>query len=479
MIQEVGKAETKAILDEQAVQRFAAALDGVLRRPGDPGYEEARRVWNGMIDKRPALIAACAHTEDVATAVTFAREQALPLSVRGGGHNVAGHAANDGGLVIDLSPMRQVRVDAATRTVRAGGGATIADLDQATQAHGLAVPMGVVSQTGIAGLTLGGGVGWLRNKYGLSCDNLLAAEVVTADGRVRRADDEENADLLWGLRGGGGNFGVVTQFTYRAHPVGPEVMFVFTFYHGDAIGEALPYYRDYCETAPREVSSFAICGDVPPEADFPEAIHGEPYVLFAACYAGPVEAGRRVLQPLRRFAEPLVDFSDAMPYLDVQKILDADYPDGMRYYWKSLYLDSLDEEAIAAVIAHNEARPGALSTIDIWPMGGAVRDVDEAAGAFGGREAPYLLGVEANWEDPAADEANVAWARRVVADMQRFSGGAEYLNFPGFQEGGEKTMRATFGAKYRRLAALKQKYDPTNLFRRNQNIKPAENPVER
>ena len=457
-----------------AVNELAGRLRGDVLQPEEAGYDEARHVWNGMVDKRPALIVQCAHTDDVVTAVHFARANDLLLAVRGGGHNVAGHGTNDGGLVIDLGPMNDVEVDPDARLVRAGGGATIADLDAATQEHGLAVPMGVVSQTGIAGLTLGGGIGWLRNKYGLSCDNLVAAEVVTAEGKVITASAAEKADLLWGLRGGGGNFGIVTEFTFRAHPVGPEVMFVFTLYHGSKIREALRYYRGYCETAPDEVSSFAICGDVPPEEVFPETIHGEPYVLFAACYAGSVEEGQRVLQPLREFDEPMVDFSGPMSYADdVQTILDEDYPDGMRYYWKSLYLDSLDDDVIEAIVRQNEARPGALSTVDVWHMGGAVREVGADESAFGGREAPYLLGIEANWEDAADDEANVTWAREAVKAMQPFSGGAEYLNFPGFLEGGEETMQSTFGEKYERLRALKRKYDPNNVFRLNENVKPA------
>jgi hypothetical protein len=464
--------EQEIAFKPETIDALEADLQGRLLRLGHAGYEEARHVWHGMIDRPPALIAQCAGTDDVVAAVNFARENDLLLAVRGGGHNVAGQGTSGGGLVIDLSGVSEVQGGEEAETVSAGGGTTIADLDQATQAHGLAVPMGVVSKTGIAGLTLGGGIGWLRNKYGLTCDNLLAAEVVTASGQVIHANEKENADLFWGLKGGGGNFGVVTEFTYRAHPVGPEVMFTFTLYHGSKIGEALHYYRDYCATAPDEVSSFAICGDVPPEEDFPQEIHGEPYVLFAACYAGAVEEGRRVMQPLRAFDEPMVDFSGPMPYLDVQTILDADYPDGMRYYWKSLYLDSLDDDVIESIVKHNEKRPGALSTVDIWSMGGAVSRVDRDESAFGGRQAPYLLGVEANWEDPANDEANVAWTRQTVADMQSFSGGAEYLNFPGFLEGGEKTMRATFGKKYERLARLKKKYDPHNLFRLNQNIEP-------
>ena len=467
----------RTALTRESVARLAGDLDGRLLQPGETGYEEARHIWNGMIDRYPALIAQCAGTADVVTAVNFARRHDLLLSVRCGGHNVAGYATNDGGMVIDLSPLNRVAVDPEKRLVQAGGGATIADLDAATQAHGLAVPLGVVSQTGIAGLTLGGGIGWLRNKYGLSCDNLLEAEVVTAAGNIVRVSERENADLLWGLRGGGGNFGIVTEFGYRAYPLGPEVMFVFSFYHGSKMREALRYYRDYCHTAPDEVTSFAICGDVPTEEPFPTKLHGEPYVLFAACYAGLVEDGRQIMKPLRAFDQenggPILDFSGPMSFADeVQTILDEDYPDGRRYYWKSLHLDSLDDDVIDALVEQNRARPGAMSTVDIWHMGGAVQRVGEAESAFGGRQAPFLLGVEANWEDPAADTANISWTREAVAALQPFSGGAEYLNFPGFHEGGEKTMRLTFGDKYRRLARLKQKYDPQNLFRLNQNVAP-------
>ncbi len=462
-----------AVLNEDIIQEFEGQLANELISPDDSRYNESRSIWNGMIDKRPALIARCTTVSDVVEAVNFARSHNLLVAVHGGGHNVAGHAMCDGGLVIDLSPMNQVEVNPTTRLVKAGGGTTIADLDQATQEHGLAVPMGVVSKTGIAGLTLGGGIGWLRRKYGLSCDNLVSAEVVTADGKHIVASPTENADLLWGLKGGGGNFGIVTTFNFQAHPVGPEVMFVFTLYHGSKMRAALRFYRDYCATAPDEVSSFAICGDVPPEEDFPEVIHGEPYVLFGACYAGSVEAGQRVMQPLRAFDEPMLDFSGPMAYADeVQTILDEDYPDGMRYYWKSLFLDSLDDGVIEAIIDINQKRPGSLSTVDVWHMGGAIARVGDAESAFGGRQAPYLLGIEANWVEPDNDEAHITWTRQAVADMEQFSGGAEYLNFPGFLEEGDKTMRTTFGNKYDRLVALKKKYDPDNLFRLNQNIQP-------
>ncbi len=464
----------ETVLDEPVIEEFRLELGGEMLRAGDAGYDEARQVWNGMIDKRPAIIARCTGTADVICAVNFARENDLLVAVRGGGHNVAGSAICDGGLVIDLSPMKGIHVDPGRRTARAEAGATWADLDRETQVFGQATPGGVVSDTGIAGLTLGGGIGWLRRKYGLSCDNLLSVDLVTADGSYLIANEEENPDLFWGIKGGGGNFGVVTSFEYRLHPVGPEVMFCFVFHHGDETKEALRFYREYAAAAPDEVTSFAICGTTPDVAPFPEEIHGASYVLFAALYAGPVEEGERAVQPLREFSNPLIDFSGPMPYVEVQSLLDEDYPSGeLQYYWKSLYLNDLDDEAIDRIIEHTARRPSALSTVDVWHMGGAISRFGAEESAFGGREAPFLLGVEANWEDPRNNDANTFWARECVEDMQRFSGGGQYLNFPGFLEGGEETLRATFGASYDRLAALKNKYDPDNMFRLNQNIKPS------
>jgi hypothetical protein len=462
----------KAVLTQPETEKFGNNLSGELIHRGDETYDEHRAVWNGMIDKKPALIARCADVNDVVEAVNFARRYDLLIAVRGGGHNIAGTAICDDGLVIDLSLMTKVEVDPEARTARAQGGTTIAELDAATQQYGLATPMGVVSETGIAGLTLGGGIGWLRRKYGLSSDNLLSVEVVTADGRILTARPSENPDLFWGIRGGGGNFGIVTSFEYQLHPVGPEVMFVFVLYHGSKIREALRYYRDYCATAPDEVSSFAICGTVPAEEDFPDEIHGEPYVLIAACYAGSVEQGQQVMQPLREFDQPLVDFSGPMPYTEVQMILDEDYPDGFHYYWKSLYLDRLDDQVIESVATWTENRPSPLSTVDIWHMGGAVSRFGPEDGAIGSRNAPYLLGVEANWEPSQDDEANVVWTRNCIEAMRKFSDGSQYLNFPGFYEDETETMRTTFGNQYERLVALKKKYDPTNFFHLNQNIKP-------
>ncbi len=465
---------------DQMAADLEAVLQGQLIRPGDATYDDDRRVWNGMIDRRPAFIVRSAGVDDVVVAVKFARENDLLLSVRGGGHNVAGHATNDGGLVIDLSGLNQVEVDPLTRRVRAGGGTTIGQLDAATQAHGLAVPMGVVSATGIAGLTLGGGYGWLRNKYGLSSDNLLEAQVVTAAGQVIRASQEQNADLLWGLRGGGGNFGVVTEFVYQAHPVGPEVMFAFVFHdgRGDNMKRGIQFYRDFSAAAPDEVSSLLFTGRIPPdEHHFPAEIHNLPFVAFAAMYAGSPEEGRAILQPLRDFGQdrdikPLLDFSDVMPYVEAQQLLDEDYPDGLRYYWKSLNLTRLDDEVIDRIVEHARRQPSPISTVDLWYVGGAVRRFGPDDSAFNGREAAFLLSPEANWEKMEDDEMNVAWLREFVADMEEFSDGSRYLNFAGFQEEGDDMMQRSFGRQYRRLAALKQKYDPTNLFRLNQNVRP-------
>jgi FAD/FMN-containing dehydrogenase len=461
------------VFEGPAFEELRAAFGGDLILAADDRYEASRKVWNGMIDKRPALLARCESARDVAAAVNFARENGLPLAVRGGGHNVAGTAVADGAVVVDLSPMKDVRVDPERRTVRAGGGVTIGELDEKTQAHGLAAPMGVVSKTGIAGLTLNGGIGWLRRKYGLSSDNLVSADVVLADGDFVTASEEENADLFWAVRGGGGNFGVVTSFEYRLYPVGPEVMFVFVLYPGERAKEILRFYEEYAAQAPDEVSPLAVLGRVPSVEGFPEGWHGEQYVALLAMHSGGVEEGERALAPLRGLGGPIADFSGPTPYVEAQKVLDEDYPDGMRYYWKSTSLARLGDEAIDRLVAHAESAPSGHSTIDVWYHGGAMGRVPASATAFGDRSQPILLGIEANWEEPQHDGANVAWARACVSDMERFSDGGTYLNFPGFLEEGEEQLRSAYGENYRRLAELKAKYDPANLFRFNPNIKPA------
>jgi FAD/FMN-containing dehydrogenase len=462
----------EAALQDSVVEEFGARLRGELLRPGDAGYEEARKVWNGMIDRRPALIARASSVADVINSVNFARENDLLVAVRGGGHNVAGTGTVDGGLLIDLSRMKGIKIDPERRTAHVEPGVTIGELDRKTQAFGLAAPMGVVSETGISGLTLGGGLGWLRRKHGLSSDNLISVDVVTADGRFLSASESENPELFWGIRGGGGNFGVVTCFEYRLHPVGPEVMFDFVFYPGDRTREVLRFMNEYMAQAPDEVSPLAFLGRVPHDETFPHQWHGEQFVAIAAMYAGEVEEGERVLGPLRELGEPIADFSGPMPYVEAQKILDEDYPDGGRYYWKSQNVNGLGNEEIERLIVHAEAAPSHHSTIDVWYQGGVMSRIEAGGTAFGDRGAPILLGIEANWEEPQDDEANVAWARNCVSDMRRFSDGGIYLNFPGLMEEGQSLMRDAYGENYERLVALKDEHDPANLFRLNQNIEP-------
>jgi FAD/FMN-containing dehydrogenase len=465
--------ETKTtVVEESVVAGLQSQLRGEVLQPGDESYDKARKVWNGMIDKKPALIVRCASADDVVAVVSFARENGILLAVRGGGHNVAGTAVADGGLVVDLSLMKGVQVDPERHTVRAEGGVTIGELDEETQKFGLATPMGVVSETGIAGLTLGGGLGWLRRKYGLSSDNLVSVDIVTADGRYLTASETENPDLFWGIRGGGGNFGVVTSFEYQLYPVGPEVMFCFVVYPGDRAKEVLWFCEEYVAQASDEVSPLGVLGRVPHDELFPEEWHGKPYAAILAMYSGSVEEGERVLQPLRDLGDPIADLSEPMPYTEAQKLLDEDYPEGGRYYWKSVNLNGLGDEEIERLMAHAETAPSDHSTIDVWYQGGAMNRVGTEETAFGDRSAPYLLGIEGNWEESHEDEANVAWVRGCVADMQRFSDGGMYLNFPGFLEEGQEMMRDAYGENYERLVALKNEHDPANLFRMNQNIIP-------
>ena len=457
-----------AVLDE-----LAAAISGALLRNEDEAYDEARRVWNGMIDLRPAAVARCASVEDVQAAIAAARAGGLEIAVRGGGHNVAGLASVDGGLVIDLSRLKGVRVDPERRLVAVGGGATLGDLDAATQAHGLAVPAGVVSETGVAGLALSGGLGWLRRKWGLSCDNLVGAELVTAAGQVLRVDEESDPDLLWGLRGGGGNFGVVTELVFTAHRLGPEVAFLFTLYPLETARHVLAEHERILTTGPDEISTVAVLGHVPAVDDFPSEIHEAPFVGVLGMYAGPAEAGERALQPLRELAAPLLDVSDQMQFVDAQRIYDADYPAGHRYYWKSANLPALPGEVVDMLVEHTLRAPSKHSTIDVWLNGGAIGRVAADATAFSGRGGLYVVNPEANWEHPSADDANVAWARGVLSAIEAHASGGAYLNFPGFLEEGGELVRASHGANYARLAELKKRLDPENLFHRNANVPPA------
>lgn len=460
------------------------ALDDVRSRPGltvelitpdHPGYDIHRAVWNGLVDRRPAAIARCATTADVIACVDAARENGLAISIRCGAHSVAGHSTNDGGLVIDLSRMKGIEVDVDGRRATAGGGVTWGELDAATQRFGLATPGGVFSGTGIAGLTLGGGYGWLRNPYGLACDNLVAAELVTASGRLVHASDEENPELMWGLRGGGGNFGVVTRFTYRLHQVGPDVMFVYALFDGqrEAMKAGLRFYRDFCRDLPELASTIAFCGVFPPGAEeYPTYLHGRPFFGIGALYAGDPAEGRELLAPILEVGIPLVNHSGVMPYVRAQQVFDKDYPDGRHYYWKSLNVLDLGEEAIEVIVEHAHRQPCAHSTTDIWHVGGAVAAVPDDATAFHGRHAAFLVNPEASWDGAEDDAANIAWVREFGAALKPFSDGSRYLNFAGMQEEGQPMMKAAFGPTYERLRALKREWDPTNLFHLNQNILP-------
>lgn len=465
------------ILDKDVVDAFASRLQGSITLPSDSSYDQARAVWNGVIDRYPALVAHCETSADVVEAIAFAREHGLPIAVRGGGHSVAGHSTCDDGIVIDMSPMKEIVLDLEARTVKAGAGVTWGELDAASQEHGLATPGGVFSDTGIAGLTLGGGFGWLRNMYGLSCDNLISAEVVTADGQIIRASESENQDLLWGLRGGGGNFGIVTTFEYRLHPLGPEVFFTFCFFDGEGekTQHLLEHFVAYMDRAPDEVSPIAVCGLVPPVDElFPADIHGRRYVAFVGLYAGPANVGESVMRPLREAGEVLIDFSGVMPYVEAQQAFDEDYPDGMRYYWKSTNISGVDALAIERIaeMARRQASP--LSTVDLWPVGGAIRRVSPSESAFVGRQAQFLLNLEANWEDAADDQANITWVREGIAAMTDWSDGSAYINFGGYREDGVQATQPGHDEVSRRLMQVKAKYDPENIFRLNPNITPAE-----
>lgn len=463
-----------AIFIDEAIDQLQADFRGELIRPGDPAYDDARRVRNGLIDRHPALIARCAGVADVVATVNVAREHELLLSIRGGSHNVSGAATNDGGIVIDLSGMRGVRVDPGAKTVRVQGGATWGDVDRETQLFGLATPGGVISSTGVGGLTLHGGWGWLRRKFGYCVDNLLSVDIVTADGAARIASEAENPDLFWAVRGAGSNFGVVTSFEFQLHPVGPEVALAAPFYALEDAARVLPAWRDYMADAPETVSSGAMFWGIPAAEAFPAELHGRAVLITPAVHCGVLEEGERILRPLRELATPLLDLSGTMPYTVLQSAFDPFFPKGWLYYWKSLSMNRLDDEAMAAIIGYAADRPSPDALMALWHLeGGAASRVDAVATAFGSRSAPYLLSFDTTWTDPEDTDRCIGWTRAAWADMRRFGSGGLYLNFAGFGEEKEALVRAGYGTNYERLAALKATYDPGNLFRMNQNIKPA------
>ena len=446
-------------------------LRGQLIRPSDEAYDEARAIWNGAHDRRPALIVRCAGVADVMRAVQFARSENLLVAVRGGGHSLPGFSTCDGGMVVDLSAMTAVRVDPARRTASAEGGCTWADFDHETQAFGLAVTGGLVSTTGIAGFTLGGGIGWLMRKVGLTCDNLIAADLVTADGQLVHASAEEDPELLWGLRGGGGNFGIATSLEYRLHPIGPMLLAGPIFFAGDRAEEVLHFYRDWVRELPDEVTTLANLTTAPPAPFLPEAVHGKPIVAVVAVHAGEPERGRALLQPLKDLGDPVADLIGVMPYAAMQSLLDALWTRGAHNYMRSAYLDELSDAAISATVGSHQAVPSPHSEIHLHHFGGAVARAGEGDAAFGDRSAQYVLNVIARSPDAEGFDANVAWARATTQALAPVSRDGAYINFMG--DARDERLRASYGEQnYERLVALKRRYDPTNLFQLNQNITP-------
>jgi FAD/FMN-containing dehydrogenase len=450
-----------SIVDKAPIDAFRSAFHGQVIQPGDACYDKARRIWNASIDKRPGLIARCSGIADIVDAVKFARANDLLVAVRGGGHNVGGRALCDDGIVIDLSAMKGVFVDPERWTVRVEGGATLGDVDRETHLHGLAVPTGVVPRTGIAGLTLGGGVGWLVRKYGLTCDNLLACEVVTAEGELVTASAEHNADLFWGLRGGGGNFGIVASFLFRAHPVS-TVLGGLILYPREEAGALLRHYRAFMASAPEDVTAYAGLISTP---------EGQPAVGIIACYCGDLGEGEQVLRPLRRFGTPLVDAIQPMPFPAMQKLIDGSFPDRTFNYWRSTFLKELSDKAIDLIVTHANRIESPLSGIVVEFYGGAAGRIGPADTAFAQRQAEYNVGIMAQWIDDAESERHIGWARAMSEALKPHASGGYLLNF--LSEENLDAVRAAFGTNHARLRALKAKYDPTNFFSLNQNVTPS------
>jgi FAD/FMN-containing dehydrogenase len=463
-------AETETTLDAGPVETLAQRFGGELLHPHDGGYDDARKVYNGMIDRRPSLVARCTGPADVLAAIEYAAEQALPVAVRCGGHSIAGAAVCDEGLMLDLSRMTGVRIGAANRTARANGGVVWAEYDRETQALGLASPGGRVTTTGLGGFTLGGGYGWLSPKYGLACDNLVSADVVTADARLLTASTTESEDLYWGLRGGGGNFGVVTSFEFRVHPVGPTVLGGLLVYPLETGVEVLSVYRDVLAGAPDELATAAALFNAPPEPFIPERLHGRPVLGIGVCYCGDPMEGETLLRPLKD-SRPLADLVGPMPYRSVQAMLDSFAPHGWRNYSRGEYLPELSDAAIETFLRFAPEGLSPMTMLIVFQHGGAVSRVDDEVMAFSHREAAFLAHPIACWTDPAQDDRHIGWARAFSEAMEPFKTPGVYLNFTA-EEGDDRVQSGYAADKLGRLVALKQKYDPTNMFRFNHNIRP-------
>jgi FAD/FMN-containing dehydrogenase len=459
-------------LDAALVQGLRGALRGPLLLGGEPGYDETRAIWNAMIDRRPAIIARCLGAADVLACVRFAREHKVALSMRGGGHNISGLAVAEGGLMIDLSLMRGVFVEPGARLARAQGGCLLGDVDRETQLHGLAAVLGFVSATGVAGLTLGGGFGYVSRRFGWTSDNVRAMELVTADARLVRASEKENADLFWGLRGGGGNFGVVTGIDFELHPLGPEIYGGPLAWRGEAAPDVHEAFLRLAASAPPELTLVTLLRKAPPAPWIDKSAHGQLVVMVLACYIGKPEEGEKLLAPLKAVGKPVGDVLQRRPYVTLQSLLDATQPKGRRYYWKSEYVRATDQALLAKLREHGARIESPHSAAIVFQLGGAIAGRPDDHSAVGNRDAGAVFNITASWEKPEQDAANVEWARSSWRDMKRFSTGGTYVNFLTEEETGER-VAAAYGKNLARLVEIKSKWDPENLFRMNKNIAPS------
>ncbi len=449
-------------------QTLKGKVNGNVLIPGDTGYDGARRIWNAMIDRRPEVIVQCATSDDVAQAIAFAGDNDLEISVRGGGHNIAGYAVCDKGLMIDFSTMKNVRVDTGARRAYVEPGATLSDFDRAVQAHGLATPVGINSTTGIAGLTLGGGFGWLTRQYGLTIDNLMSADLVTADGKKVHASNHDNSDLFWAIRGGGGNFGVVTQFEFKLHPVGPEILAGLIVFPFDQAEQVLKQYREYVKSAPIEVNMWVVLRKAPPLPFLPEAVHGKEVVVLAVFYPGDIAEGTRLIDPVRRFGDVLGEHVGPMPYVQWQQAFDPLLTPGARNYWKSHNFTELGDGALETMIEYAATLPSMQCEIFLGLIAGVANDVPPDATAYNNRDARFVMNVHGRWDDAAQDENCISWSRAFFKAAAPYASAGGYVNFMTAEEGNR--IAAAYGSNYARLLQIKQRYDPENIFHFNQNI---------
>ncbi len=460
-----------SVLPADLVEKLRTEIRGTVALPGEPTYEQSRIIWNAMIDRHPAIVVRPAGAADVIRAVNFARDRLLLLSIRGGGHNIAGSAVCDGGLMIDLSAMKSVRIDPVSRMARVEPGVTLGEFDREAQSFGLATPTGINSTTGVSGLTLGGGFGWISRKFGLTVDNLLSVDIVTADGQLLRASDRENPDLFWAIRGGGGNFGVVTSFEFRLHPVGPQVLSGLLVHPLARAKEVLTQYRDVMAKASDDLSCWFILRKAPPLPFVPTEYHGAEVLVLAICYAGKVEDGRAAIAPLRAIGKPVAEMIDSHPYAGWQSMFDPLLTPGMRNYWKSHSFATLSDGAIDAFVRAAGQLPSPHCELAVAGIGGAINRVSKQATAYPHRDVNYVLNIHTRWSEPAEDAKCIKWARDLFDSATPFATGGVYVNFMPEDEA-SRVQSGAYGPNYERLMALKQKFDPGNLFRANQNIRP-------